>query len=77
LAPLLDANGWAINARATVNIKFGNLLTQIASIPLNAELNLNDPFSKKGIVPWKVAFIIGFGIGVILFLLSKFWFKYF
>jgi hypothetical protein len=77
LAPLLDANGWAINARATVNIKFGNLLTQIASIPLNAELNLNDPFSKKGIAPWKVAFITGFGVGVILFLLTKFWFKFF
>ena len=77
LAPLLDANGWAINARATVNIKFGNLLTQIASIPLNAELNLIDPFSKKGMAPWKVAFIIGFGVGVILFLLTKFWFKFF
>ena len=47
LAPLLDANGWAINARATINIAFGNTLTHIASLPLNSKLNLVDPFSKK------------------------------
>ena len=47
LAPLLDANGWAINARATINIPFGNTLTHIASLPANSKLNLVDPFSKK------------------------------
>jgi hypothetical protein len=47
LAPLLDANGWAINARATINIPFGNTLTHIASLPVNSKLNLVDPFSKK------------------------------
>ncbi|OYU97488.1 MAG: hypothetical protein CFE21_04130 [Bacteroidetes bacterium B1(2017)] len=54
LAPILDANGWAINAKATVNISFGNLLTQIASLPLNSRVNLNDPFSKKGVPIWKI-----------------------
>ncbi|MCX6257262.1 MAG: hypothetical protein NTW49_05095 [Bacteroidia bacterium] len=47
LAPLLDANGWAINARATINIPFGNTLTHIASLPVNSKLNLIDPFAKK------------------------------
>jgi hypothetical protein len=47
LAPLLDANGWAINARATINIIFGRTLTHIASLPPNSKLNLVDPFSKK------------------------------
>ncbi|MBI5539760.1 MAG: hypothetical protein HY951_06850 [Bacteroidia bacterium] len=47
LAPILDANGWAINARATINIPFGTTLTHIASLPTNAKLNLTDPFSKK------------------------------
>ncbi len=47
LAPLLDANGWAINARATINIIFGRTLTHIASLPSNSKLNLVDPFSKK------------------------------
>lgn len=47
LAPLLDANGWAINARATINIPFGNTLTHLASLPENSKLNLIDPFSNK------------------------------
>jgi hypothetical protein len=53
LAPLLDANGWAINARATINIPFGNTLTHLAALPENSKLNLLDPFDqkKKPIVP--------------------------
>ena len=47
LAPLLDANGWAINARVAVNIAFGNTLTHLAILPKGAKINLNDPFSKK------------------------------
>ncbi|MFY8020333.1 MAG: hypothetical protein ACOVP1_04015 [Bacteroidia bacterium] len=47
LAPLLDANGWAINARAVVNIQFGKALTQLAELPPNSKVNLNDPFTKK------------------------------
>lgn len=47
LAPILDANGWAINARATVNIQFGNTLTKLAQLPKGARVNLNDPFTKK------------------------------
>lgn len=51
LAPLLDANGWAINARSTINITFGNTLTHLARLPLNSKVNLLDPFSKKK-KPW-------------------------
>jgi hypothetical protein len=47
LAPLLDANGWAINATAIVNIQFGNTLTHLADLPKGAKINLNDPFTKK------------------------------
>ena len=47
LAPLLDANGWAINARAIVNIQFGNTLTKLATLPRGAKINLNDPFTKQ------------------------------
>jgi hypothetical protein len=47
LAPLLDANGWAINARATINIIFGKTLTQLAVLPPNSKLNMVDPFAKK------------------------------
>jgi hypothetical protein len=51
LAPLLNANGWAINARLTINILFGQTLTHLAQLPPNAKLNLIDPFSKKK-NPW-------------------------
>lgn len=47
LAPLLDANGWAINAKATINIPFGATLTRLAKLPANSKLNLKDPFTKK------------------------------
>lgn len=47
LAPVLDANGWAVNARATINITFGTTLTHLARLPKNSKLNLKDPFTKK------------------------------
>ena len=33
LGPVLNANGWAINAKALVNVKFGKTLTSLASFP--------------------------------------------
>lgn len=47
LAPVLDANGWAINAKATINIPFGSTLTHLATLPKNSKQNFRDPFSKK------------------------------
>lgn len=47
LAPVLDANGWAINARATINIAFGATLTQLAKLPKNSKQNLIDPYRKN------------------------------
>ena len=68
LAPLLDANGWAINARATINIPFGNTLTHIAALPVNSKLNLVDPFSKKKrpLIPILIILIIALGIATYL-----------
>jgi hypothetical protein len=53
LAPLLDANGWAINARAKINIPFGGSLTHLAKLPPGAERSLNDPYAEKRI-PWRL-----------------------
>ncbi len=53
LGPILDANGWAINARARINIPFGTSLTQLAQLPANAERSLTDPYAEKR-QPWKV-----------------------
>ena len=47
LGPLLDANGWAINARAVINLPFGKSLTQMAKLPENAERALVDPYAEK------------------------------
>ena len=47
LAPLLDANGWAINGRSNVNIVFGSHLTQVGHLPLNARRDRQDPYVHK------------------------------
>ena len=33
LGPILDANGWAVNTRARINIPFGTALTHMAQLP--------------------------------------------
>ena len=49
IAPLLNANGWAINASSKISIPFGETLTDIAKFP---KLKLKDPYAKKGIPTW-------------------------
>jgi len=51
LGPLLDANGWAVNARARINIPFGTSLTQVAKLPAGAERSLSDPYAEQK-SPW-------------------------
>jgi hypothetical protein len=72
LAPILDANGWAINAKATVNIRFGNTLTHMATLPPNSRVNLNDPFTKKGVPLWKILAIISLLVGAAIYLLIRY-----
>jgi hypothetical protein len=52
LGPILDANGWAVNARARINIPFGTSLTQLAQLPEGAQRALTDPYAEKE-RPWK------------------------
>ena len=64
LAPLLNANGWAVNAQAFVNITFGATLTKMAQFP---KVALADPFADKG-MPWWKKLLIGLvliAIGVV------------
>jgi hypothetical protein len=44
LGPLLDANGWAVNTRATINIPFGRSLTKVAELPQGATFTYDDPY---------------------------------
>ena len=68
LGPILDANGWAVNARARINIPFGTSLTQLAQLPEGAERALTDPYAEKE-RPWKVYL----AIGVVLFVAAAWW----
>ncbi len=49
LAPVLNANGWALNQRVLVNTKFGATLTGIAKYPV---VKTKDPFTTKAPL-WK------------------------
>ena len=50
IAPLLNANGWAINAASKISIPFGETLTDMVKFP---KLKLKDPYAKKGLPVWK------------------------
>ena len=49
IAPLLNANGWAVNAASKISIPFGETLTDIAKYP---KMRLRDPYAKKGMSVW-------------------------
>ncbi len=51
LGPLLDANGWAVNAMAKLNVPFGASLTKLAVLPDGASRTMTDPYEEKG-RPW-------------------------
>jgi hypothetical protein len=44
LAPLLDANGWAVNTNAKLSLSFGAKLTAMATIPTGSSRTLTDPY---------------------------------
>lgn len=69
LGPILDANGWAINARARINIPFGTSLTQVAQLPANAERSLADPYAEKK-APWTLYA----GVAAVLVFAAFVWF---
>ncbi|MGZ8447637.1 MAG: hypothetical protein ACXWWM_07645, partial [Candidatus Deferrimicrobiaceae bacterium] len=57
IGPILDANGWAVNARAKINIPFGTSLTAAARLPENAERSGVDPFAEKK-SSWKLYLVL-------------------
>jgi hypothetical protein len=66
LGPILDANGWAVNAKARVNVPFGASLTSVAALPAGSERDLTDPFAEKK-SPWPSLIVLA----LILFLTYK------
>ena len=47
LAPILDANGWAVNARVKINIPFGTSLTGTAKLPAGSQRTMSDPYKSS------------------------------
>jgi hypothetical protein len=65
LGPILDANGWAVNSSARINVPFGTTLTGVAKLPPGSHTDLTDPFAEKR-RPW------GFYIVVLVVLFALF-----
>jgi hypothetical protein len=63
LGPILDANGWAVNAKAKMNVPFGGALTGVAALPPGATFGAADKYAEKPSVWPKVlavAFMVWF-----------------
>jgi hypothetical protein len=67
IGPLLDANGWAVNAFARVNVPFGGALTHLAELPRGARRTLQDPFAPKS-TPWR-----RYLVAIVLLVLAGAW----
>ena len=61
LGPILDANGWAVNAKAKMNVPFGGALTGVASLPVGATFGAADAFAEKR-SPWPRVLVAAFVI---------------
>ena len=68
LGPILDANGWAINNRAKINVAFGAAMTELAKLPPHSLRTMDDPFADKK-VKWKLKLFL-----LILFILGGTWY---
>lgn len=52
LGPILDANGWAVNARVKINLPFGASLTKTARLPAGARRSMRDPYQQHHRARW-------------------------
>ena len=75
LGPILDANGWAVNAKAKMNVPFGGSLTGIAVLPPGSERDLVDPFAEKK-SPWPKILLAVILLVLVCFVLDKLGFIY-
>ena len=57
LGPILDANGWAVNAKARINVPFGTSLTDIATFPPGSQRDTFDRFAEKK-SPWPKIIVV-------------------
>ena len=70
LGPILDANGWAVNALTRVNTPFGAAMTSLGQLPPGAERSLSDPYAEKKSV-WPKILLIALILAALAFGLHK------
>ena len=70
LGPILDANGWAVNAKAKINVPFGTSLTDIATLPPGAQRDSVDRFAEKQ-SPWPKLIIFALVLYIIYAILNN------
>jgi hypothetical protein len=75
LGPILDANGWAVNAKARMNVPFGGSLTGVAALPPGSQRDMVDPFAEKK-SPWPNVFVLAFVLVLAYVALNKMGFIY-
>ena len=62
IAPLLNANGWAVNAASKISIPFGETLTDQAKFP---KIKIKDPYAKAGLSPFSKILITVLAIAAV------------
>jgi hypothetical protein len=70
LGPILDANGWAVNSRAKINIPFGGALTGVAALPPGSERAMTDPYAQKK-SPWPTILVLALILFLVGYWLNK------
>jgi len=58
LGPILDANGWAVNAKAKINVPFGTSLTGIAKLPPGSSVDVSDRYAEKSAAWPKILIVL-------------------
>jgi hypothetical protein len=61
LGPILDANGWAVNAKAKMNVPFGGALTGVAALPPGATFGAADKYAEKPSI-WPKVLAVAFAV---------------
>jgi hypothetical protein len=58
LGPIMDANGWAVNAKTRINVPFGTSLTGIAKLPPGSTVDVHDKYAEKSAAWPKVLLVL-------------------
>jgi hypothetical protein len=74
LGPILDANGWAVNAKAKINVPFGTSLTGIAKLPPGSSVDVSDRYAEKSVLWPKILIVIFFAWWIHSYLDCEGWF---